>query len=121
MLARGVLGFAFVPMQAASYSTIRSEENGRASSIFPTQRQVGISLGVAIMASILGAHMSLSHVPLPGDLQEALTGVRWAFGAAVLMALIAAGFSFFIRDEDAAATMVARRRRPEVEAAESIP
>jgi predicted MFS family arabinose efflux permease len=56
MFARGMcMGFAFVPMQAASYATIKPSENGRASSIFSTQRQVGVSLGVAIMASILGA------------------------------------------------------------------
>ena len=122
MFVRGVcMGFAFVPMQAASYATIKPSENGRASSIFSTQRQVGVSLGVAIMASILGAHMSLSHAPLPGDIVEALTGVRLAFAVAVLLALIAAVFSWFIRDEDAAATMVARRRRPDVEVAETIP
>jgi predicted MFS family arabinose efflux permease len=120
MFLRGVcMGFAFVPMQAASYATIEPAQNGRASSIFSTQRQVGISLGVAIMASILGAHMSLSRAPSPDEIGQALTGVRWAFAAAVLMAVIASVFSWFIRDEDAAPTMVARRR-PELEVSESV-
>ncbi len=64
MLLRGFcMGFAFVPMQAASYATIDPKDNGRASSIFSVQRQVGVSLGVAILASVLAAHMSLSRVP----------------------------------------------------------
>ena len=111
MFGRGVcMGFAFVPMQAASYATIEPSQNGRASSIFSTQRQVGVSLGVAIMASILAAHMSLSRVPLANEVNRALTGVRWAFGIAVALALGAGLCSWFIRDEDAAATMVARKR-----------
>ncbi len=109
MFGRGLcMGFAFVPMQAAAYATINPSQNGRASSIFSTQRQVGISLGVAIMASILAAHMSLSRTPLANEVNRALTGIHWAFGIAVLLALGAAVCAWFIRDEDAAATMVVR-------------
>jgi EmrB/QacA subfamily drug resistance transporter len=111
MFGRGLcMGFAFVPMQAASYATIDPSQNGRASSIFSTQRQVGVSIGVAIMASILAAHMSLSRSPHADEVGRALTGVRWAFGVAVGLALIAALCAWFIRDEDAEATMVARKR-----------
>jgi MFS family permease len=110
MFGRGLcMGFAFVPMQAASYATIEPAQNGRASSIFSTQRQVGVSLGVAIVASILAAHMSLSRAPLANEVSRALTGVRWAFGVAVILALLAAVCAWFIRDEDAEATMVARK------------
>jgi hypothetical protein len=65
--------------------------------------------------------MSLSRAPLPSEIEQALTGVRWAFAVAVLLALIAGLFSFFIHDEDAASTMVRRQRRPDVEVAETIP
>ncbi|MEY2444576.1 MAG: hypothetical protein QOE00_1156, partial [Ilumatobacteraceae bacterium] len=113
MFGRGLcMGFAFVPMQAASYATIDPAQNGRASSIYSTQRQVAVSLGVAITASILAAHMSLSKAPQSNEVNRALTGVHWAFGIAVLMAVAAAVCAWFIRDEDAAATMVARRRSP---------
>ena len=37
---------------------------------------------------------------------------RWAFGVAVILALLAAVCAWFIRDEDAAATMVARKTSP---------
>ena len=113
MFGRGVcMGFAFVPMQAASYATIEPAQNGRASSIFSTQRQVGVSLGVAIVASILAAHMSLSRAPFANEVDRALTGVRLAFAVAVILALLAAVCAWFIRDEDAAATMVARKTSP---------
>ena len=72
-------------------------------------RQVGVSLGVAIIASILAAHMSLSRAPQANEVNRALTGVHGAFGVAVLLALVAAVWAWFIRDEDAAPTMVARK------------
>ena len=111
MLLRGFcMGFAFVPMQAASYATIHPSQNGRASSLFSTQRQVGVSFGVAIMASVLAAHMSLSQPVAPDDLATALDGVHLAFAIAVGFAMLAAFFALFIRDEDAKETMAARRR-----------
>ena len=106
MFVRGVcMGFAFVPMQAASYATIEPLQNGRASSIFTTQRQVAISIGVALMASILAVHMSLSRVPGPDEVQRALTGVRLAFGVAVGLALASSVAALFIRDAEAGETM----------------
>ncbi|MFZ4719966.1 MAG: DHA2 family efflux MFS transporter permease subunit [Ilumatobacteraceae bacterium] len=113
MLLRGLcMGFAFVPMQAASYATISPEQNGRASSLFSTQRQVGVSFGVAVLASVLASYGALTPGLAPEDVPDALTGVHVAFAIAVLFALLAAFFALFIRDEDAKATMVARARKP---------
>ena len=109
MFLRGLcMGFAFVPMQAASYATIRPQDNGRASSIFATQRQVGISLGVAILASVLASYMPLASRPT--DINRALTGYHIAFGLAVGFTFVAAICALFIRDSEAAATMKARAR-----------
>jgi EmrB/QacA subfamily drug resistance transporter len=112
MFLRGLcMGYAFVPMQAASYATIKPADTGRASSIFSTQRQIGVSLGVAILASILTAHMSLDTVLNPSDpttravVNEALTGFHWAFAAAVGFAFLAAFAALFIRDSEAEGTM----------------
>jgi len=111
MFLRGAfMGFAFVPMQAASYATIPPAQNGRASSLFSTQRQVSVSMGVAILASVLAAYGALDPRLDPSRHLEALTGVRWAFGIAVGFAFMATVASLFIRDADAQATMVARRR-----------
>lgn len=118
MFLRGLcMGFAFVPMQAASYATISPADNGRASAIFSTQRQVGVSIGVAILASVLASYMPLSRPPAPEDVAEALTGYRVAFGFAVGFAFLSALAAWFIRDSDAAATMAARR--PQVRTVEA--
>jgi EmrB/QacA subfamily drug resistance transporter len=109
MFLRGLcMGYAFVPMQAASYATISPADTGRASSIFSTQRQIGVSLGVAILASILTAHMALDRLPRPDEVERALTGFHWAFGAAVGFAFLAAFAALFIRDSEAAGTMQAK-------------
>jgi EmrB/QacA subfamily drug resistance transporter len=106
MFLRGLcMGFAFVPMQAATYATISPADTGRASSIFSTQRQIGVSLGVAIMASILTAHMALDRLPSGDEIDTALTGFHLAFGTAVVLALLAAFAALFIRDSEAAGTM----------------
>lgn len=119
MFLRGLcMGFAFVPMQAASYATISPADTGRASSIFSTQRQIGVSLGVAILASILSAHMRLDQ-PLVANgqavvsqaaIDEALTGFHIAFGVSVLLAFAAAAAALFIKDSEAEETMRARAR-----------
>jgi EmrB/QacA subfamily drug resistance transporter len=112
MFARGLcMGFAFVPMQAASYATINPADNGRASAIFTTQRQVAVSIGVAVLASVLASYMSLSKPPSsPVEISRALTGYHVAFGLAALFAILSAVAASFIRDSDAAATMAARRK-----------
>jgi MFS family permease len=112
IFARGLcMGFAFVPMQAASYATITPADNGRASAIFSTQRQVATSVGVAVLASVVASYTSLSRPPVgPAEVADALTGYRLAFGLAVVFSFLAALAAWFIRDSDAAATMAARRR-----------
>jgi EmrB/QacA subfamily drug resistance transporter len=118
MFVRGIcMGFAFVPMQTASYATIAPADNGRASSLFSTQRQVGVSIGVAVIASVLASYTTLSRQPIgDAELARTLTGYRIAFGVAAAFALAASFAAWFIRDEDAAAT---RRLPAEPEPASS--
>ncbi len=114
MFVRGLcMGFAFVPMQAATYATISSADTGRASAIFSTQRQIGVSLGVAIIASILTAHMALDRYPSADEIDTALTGFHLAFGTAVVLTILAACAALFVRDSEAAGTM-----RPKLAAAD---
>jgi EmrB/QacA subfamily drug resistance transporter len=104
LLLRGVCsGFGFMPMQAAAYSSIQQSDLGRASSIFSTMRQIFISIGVAITATILSAYMPLSGPPTDRD--QALTGYHVTFAVNVLLALVAALVAWlFVKDEDAAAS-----------------
>ncbi len=89
MFVRGLcMGFAFVPMQAATYATIKPADNGRASSLFSTQRQMAVSVGVAILATVIASFTTL--VGPPPDPARAVTGYRVAF-------LVAAGLAFVER------------------------
>jgi EmrB/QacA subfamily drug resistance transporter len=108
MLLRGFcLGIAFVPMQAASYAQIQPQDNGRASSIFATGRQMAVSLSIAALATVVTTVVPFDEIGLRPD--DALDAFRLAF-------LVCAGFSALaviastrIRDELAANTMVRRR------------
>lgn len=103
------MGFCFVASQAASYAQIAPADNGRASAIFATQRQMATSIGVALVATVLASFTTLSAAP--ADPERALTGYHWTFAVCVGLALTAAILAFvLIRDEDAQATM--RPRRP---------
>ena len=54
LCSRGVaMAFTFIPLQAAAFATISPSSTGRASSLFNTDRQVGSSIGVAILATVL--------------------------------------------------------------------
>ena len=102
------MGFAFLPMQAASYSTIPPAQNGRAASLFSTQRQVSVSIGVAVLASILTAHMRLDGPVAEGAVSRAMDGVHLALWVAVAFAVFSSVVALFIRDDDARHTMVRR-------------
>ena len=103
------MGFCFVSSQAASYAEIAPADNGRASAIFSTQRQMSASIGVALMATVLASFTTLSATPsrpgagahrVPLDVRPVRRpGARSSALLAFLM----------IHDEDARETMLARR------------
>lgn len=105
MFVRGFgMGFCFVPVQASSYANIAPSDNGRASAIFSTQRQMAASIGVAVVSTVLISFMPLGQVP--DDVDRALTGYRWGFLVSMIMALLSVLMAWlFLRDEDAAASM----------------
>ena len=106
MLLRGFcMGFAFVPMQAASYATIAPADNGRAASIFSTQRQVAVSIAVAVLATILASYITFGSTGRVIDPQRALDGFHVTFFVSAGLALVASIAALFIRDSDAAGTM----------------
>ena len=50
-------------VQTASYAQIPPADNGRASAIFSTQRQMSVSIGIALMATVLTSFTTLSAAP----------------------------------------------------------
>ncbi len=102
------MGFCFVASQAGSYAQIAPADNGRASAIFSTQRQMSASIGISLTATVLSSFTTLSAAP--SDPQQALTGYHWTFALTAALALVAAVIAFvMIHDEDARSTMVARK------------
>ncbi|MEO6123157.1 MAG: MDR family MFS transporter [Ilumatobacteraceae bacterium] len=109
VLLRGFcMGFAFVPMQAASYATIKSADNGRAASVFSAQRQLAVSVAVAILATVLASFVDYGDRGVVQNPQRALDGFRVTFSVTAALAMAGSIAAMFIRDRDAAATMAAR-------------
>ncbi len=88
MVARG-MAFAFlvVPLQAATFATIRPAAMGRASSAFNALRQVAASFGVALLATVLSNRLAHYGAQLgnPFTRDAALAAFHDAFlvGAAI--------------------------------------
>ena len=116
MFLRGVaFGLCIIPVQAATYATTKPKDMGRATSIFSTGRQVGTSLGIAVLITVL---TSRAQTHIAAALEAAgpaaravatqhgtLLAFHDAFAASALLALIGIAFALLIRDADAAATM----------------
>ncbi|MGI8851618.1 MAG: DHA2 family efflux MFS transporter permease subunit [Acidimicrobiales bacterium] len=109
MLVLG-LGMAqvFVPAQAAAFATISSASTGRASALYNAGRQLGGAIGVAVLTTVATTVGSIHH---PSSGPVSLRPFHVAFLAAALIALAGMAIATTVRDEDAAATIVARHRR----------
>jgi EmrB/QacA subfamily drug resistance transporter len=101
------MAYAFLPLQAASFTTISPASTGQASALYNAQRQLGSALGVAVLSSVL-AIVGPTHLSASGAVVPNVTAYHAAFFASAALALIAAFISLAIRDRDAAASM--RRR-----------
>jgi EmrB/QacA subfamily drug resistance transporter len=110
MFGRG-MAFAciLIPMQTATYATMRPHEMGRASAIFNANRQIAASFGVALLATVLSnrlsAHNTLLGPPPVGNPQAALDAFHEAFLAAVALTGLGAVASLFVSDKEAAVTV----------------
>ena len=97
------VGMVFVSIQTAVYATTSHADTGRATSLFNTQRQIAYATGVALAASVIASKVSA----VGGDQAPAidrLPAYQWGFLAMGLVMLPAAIASWFVHDDDAAAT-----------------
>ena len=107
LLAMGVcMGNVFVPVQATAFAQISGRATGQASALFNTLRQIGGALGVALVYTII------SEVgPFTGSARGPVVHIaafRWAFLASALVIALTIPVALRIRDDLAAATIVAR-------------
>jgi EmrB/QacA subfamily drug resistance transporter len=111
------MAFSFTSVQAAAFATISKEQTGHGSALFNAQRQIGASLGVALLSSVISA-VGLTQLSTTGTVVPNLTAYHAAFVASAVLALIAACVGLTVRDRDAAPTM---RRRVQAAEQESVP
>jgi MFS family permease len=105
LLARGwSFALTLVPLQAATFATIRSADTGRASAVFNANRQVAASLGVALLATVLTSRLTHYGAALgstaSGD--GALLAFHDAFIAAAALAVVGIFLSLLLDDKEAA-------------------
>jgi predicted MFS family arabinose efflux permease len=110
------MAFSFTSTQAASFATISTEETGQASALFNAQRQIGASLGVALLSSVISL-VGLTQVNASGTLVPNYTAYHAAFIVSAALALIGAIIGLTVRDSDAASTMRSRKRETQQEIA----
>jgi EmrB/QacA subfamily drug resistance transporter len=105
MFLRGVaMSFALVASQTATFSSIKSEETGRASALFNTNRQVAASVGVAVLTTVLTeATAALGGSGASAQVQ--VLAFHDACAASILFGLLGIVFALRIHDEDATASL----------------
>jgi hypothetical protein len=113
MFLRGIsMSFAFVPLQAATYSNIDKPDTGRASAIFSTQRQASAAIGVAILSTLYVSRRNSLTSGSSATPSVILRSFHFAFVGSIAMSFIGAAYAwFFIQDQDAAATMQPRPKK----------
>lgn len=97
------VGLVFVSVQTAVYATTSLADTGRATSVFNTVRQIAYTSGVAIAITVIAARLA----PVGGDdaaAADRLGAYQWGFLTCGLLIIPAAVVSWFLRDDDVAAT-----------------
>lgn len=106
------IGFSFVPVTIAATQGVKGPEAGLASGLVNTFRQVGGSIGLALLATV--ATQKTNDVVKHADIKVALTdGFRHAFAIGAGFALLGAAISYVVlvlagRRDAAAAARAAR-------------
>lgn len=96
------MGLVFVSIQTAVYATTSMEDTGRATSLYNTQRQVAYASGVALAATVIAAVVG-SAGPNPTAADQ-LSAYQAGFLAVGLIMIPSVFISWFIHDDDVAAT-----------------
>jgi EmrB/QacA subfamily drug resistance transporter len=107
-----VFGFSmsavFLPVQSAGFAQTSAAETGQASALFNALRQASAAAGVATLATVIAVVGPGVPTGAPGGTGD-LDPYHAAFVATAVLMALAAVLSFWIRDEDAASTMVRDR------------
>ncbi|HSL74428.1 MAG TPA: MDR family MFS transporter [Ilumatobacteraceae bacterium] len=106
------VGMVFVSIQTAAYATTSMADTGRATSLFNTQRQVSYAVGVALAATVIAAVLPDAGSAAPAA--ERLGAYQAGFLAVGLIMVPAVFVSWFVDDDDVAATRGLTPKTPAV-------
>ncbi|WLP91275.1 MFS transporter [Gordonia sp. NB41Y] len=85
------LGLLFSPTNTDALSRVSAAERSQASGIVQTIRQLGGTLGVAVIGSVvMGVDHQVTHSPLPQHAADAITVGFWVATAVFVLALVCA-------------------------------
>ena len=85
------LGLVFSPTNTDALSRVSSAERSQASGIVQTARQLGGTLGVAVIGSVvLGIEHEVTRTPIPQHAADAITVGFWIAAAVFALALVCA-------------------------------
>ncbi|HEU4759572.1 MAG TPA: MDR family MFS transporter [Dehalococcoidia bacterium] len=108
MFARGgSFALTLIPLQTATFATMRPDQMGRASAVFNAGRQVAASFGVALLATVLTNRLAHHDAILgsPATRGGALSAFHEAFIVAAALGLLGVLVSLLISDKEAAPSM----------------
>lgn len=110
MLRGLAMGMVFISLQAATYTTVDLADMGRATSLFNTQRQAAVAIGIAIVATVVSSMVASLDSPADGGSPtgERVDAFRMAFGVSASLFAVAAVMALFVKTEDARPSMAAR-------------
>ncbi|QBD81274.1 DHA2 family efflux MFS transporter permease subunit [Ktedonosporobacter rubrisoli] len=98
------MAFSFTSVQAAAFATISTAQTGQGSALYNAQRQIGSSLGVALISSVLSI-VGMTQISASGAVVPNLSSYHAGFITSAIIILIGACAALTLRDSDAASTM----------------